>query len=126
MTNFLQIAVDLEDAGLIWRPEIGDEVLDREERSAISILIDTYGMTPVQLRDVYLWLPTVEQIVEQFEVRQAVLFHAGMEFGERSVGYKTVVHFPDGSIESMADSLRSAMGIALRNLLLSSNTSALH
>ena len=76
---FINVAEDLELAGLIWRPEIGDEISNRHEPGAVSVLVDPQGMTPTELRSVYLWLPTVEQMVLQFEVRQAILFHAGVE-----------------------------------------------
>jgi hypothetical protein len=74
LLQFLQIAEDLELAGLHWMPEIGDEVSDRKHPDNISILVDPQGMTPIELRSSYLWLPTVEQMVTQVEVRQAILF----------------------------------------------------
>ena len=75
-------------------------------------------MNPSQLRNTYLWLPTVEQIVFQFEARQSILFHAGLELSERAICYKTVIQSPFGPIESSADSLREALGCALKELLI--------
>ena len=122
MTQFLEVAEDLEHAGLLWKPEIGDEVSDRQNPGVVSILVDPKGMGPLELRSVYLWLPTVEQMVLQFEARQAILFHAGLEMTTASLCYKTVIQSPKGQIESRADSLRSSVGIALQKLLLSEIT----
>ena len=116
--QMIEIARELEDAGLVWQPEIGDEVGEKESLERISILVDTQGLTPRQLRDRFLWLPTVEQLVQQFEARQAVLFHAGLELGEQVYCYKTVIQTQFGSIESTADCLRHSMGVALRKLLV--------
>lgn len=116
--HFLEVAEDLELAGLHWMPEIGDEVSDRKHPDTISILVDPQGMTPVELRSSYLWLPTVEQMVTQLEVRQAILFHAGLEMSEAAICYKTVLQSQVGPIESKAATLRLAIGMALRNLLL--------
>lgn len=115
---FLQVAEDLEMAGLLWKPEIGDEVSAREQRGNLSILVDPHGMTPDELRATFIWLPTVEQMVFQFEARQAVLEHAGFELSERTMYYRTVVRAAVGQIESRANSLRTSVGLALRNLLL--------
>jgi len=123
---FLRIAQDLELAGLIWQPEIGDEISERKHDASISILVDPQGMTPRELREVYLWLPTVEQIVHQFEARQTVLFHAGLEISDSSIMYKTVLQSRLGAIESKAESLRHSLGLALRDLLLSTGTEQLH
>ncbi len=117
-THFLELAEDLELAGLIWQPEIGDEIARRRERDRIQILVDSDGMSPDELRSTYLWLPTVEQMVLQFEVRQTVLKHAGLELDEQNFFYRTVLVAPSGAIESKATSLRLSMGFALRNLLL--------
>ena len=116
---FLPVAEDLELAGLIWQPEIGDEVSERRHRDAISILVDPQGLSPLELRSVYLWLPSVEQIVCQFEARQASLFHAGLEITDQSLYYKTVIKSQIGPIESKAESLRVSLGMVLRSLLLS-------
>ena len=118
ISRFLEIAEDLEGAGLLWRPEVGDEIADRDKRSMVSILVDPHGMTPRELRSAYLWLPTVEQMLIQFEARKAILFHAGFEITERQYYYKTVIQAPCGHIESKADSFRNSLGIALRDLLI--------
>ena len=123
---FVQVAEDLEFAGLLWRPEIGDEVSNRVEPASVSILVDPQGMTPAELRSVYLWLPTVEQLVFQFEARQAILYHAGLELTDTTFCYKTVIKAPERAIESKASSLREAMGIALRDLLLLAKPENLH
>ena len=122
LVHFLEVAEDLEMAGLLWQPEIGDEVSDRRRRESVSILVDPQGMTPTELRSSYLWLPTVEQLVLQLEVRQAILFHTGLELTERSLGYKTIVRAPTSQIEVIAESMRSSLGMALRNLLLKDKT----
>ncbi len=117
--HFLNVAEDLELAGLIWRPEIGDEVTNKKEKDLISIFVDSQGLSTEELRSSFLWLPTVEQLVHQFEARQAILFHAGFELSEKNMCYKTVIKAPVGHIEQKAESLRLAMGMALRELLLS-------
>lgn len=117
--HFLSVAEDLELAGLLWRPEIGDEVTDKKEKELISIFVDSQGLSTEELRSSFLWLPTVEQIVMQFEARQAILFHAGFELSEKAMYYKTVIQAPVGHIEKKAESLRLSLGLALRELLLS-------
>jgi hypothetical protein len=116
--RLIHVAFDLEQAGLLWHPEIGDEVADREGRPPLSILVDPQGMTPSELRSSFVWIPTVEQLIQQFEVRQAVLFHAGVEMSESSFGYKIVIQASRGHIQSRAESLRVSLGLALRNLLV--------
>jgi hypothetical protein len=125
-TNFIELAADLELAGLIWQPEIGDEVAHREDRSSVSILVDPQGMTPRELRTVFMWLPSVEQLIFQFEARHAILFHAGLDLSENSMRYKTVIQSREGNIESSAYSLRDSLGIALRHLLLASSHDEFH
>jgi hypothetical protein len=93
--RFIYVAQDLEGAGLLWHPEVGDEVAERDGQSPVAILVDPQGMTPDELRAAFLWLPTVEQMILQFEARQAVLFHAGLEFNEKQFCYKTVARSPD-------------------------------
>lgn len=122
----LDIAQNLERAGLIWQPEIGDEVSAKETLTDVSILVDTHGLTPKQLRQRFLWLPTVEQLVWQFEARQAVLFHAGLELGEQTFCYKTVVQTSFGAIECQASSLRESMSLALHNLLIGGTDHQIH
>jgi hypothetical protein len=118
LLEFLGVAKELELAGLAWMPEIGDEVSSRKDNSLISVLVDPDGMTPGELRNQYIWLPTVEQMVLQFEARQAILFHAGLELSPLSLCYKTVIRATHGVIESEAESFRASVGQALRDLLL--------
>ena len=113
----IELAHELEDAGLVWHPEIGDEISDRGKLDMVSILVDNESMTPDELRGTYIWVPTVEQIISQFEARQAVLLHTGLELSLSSLQYKTVLQVKGSSIESEADSLRRSVGLALRDLL---------
>lgn len=119
--SFLQVAEDLELAGLIWKPEIGDEIAERTHLDIVSILVDPQGLTPNELRSIYLWLPTVEQMVLQLEARQAILCHTGLELSKTALAYRTVIKAPVGQIECQAQSMRISMGMALRNLLLSAS-----
>lgn len=118
VSTLLQMAANLEDAGLIWNPEIGDEVTPRKTLNPLSILIDPQGMTPVELRDFYLWLPTVEQMVQQIEARQAMLFHAGLELSSDSLLYKTVVQARGNHFEACGETLRTSLGRSLCELLV--------
>jgi len=116
--RFIFLAHDLEEAGLLWNPEVGDEVADREGKHPVAILVDPQGMSPDELRSAFLWLPTVEQMLMQFEARQAVLFHAGLECSEKQYCYKTVIQSTNGHIESRGESFRLSLGLALRGLLM--------
>jgi len=124
--SFIYLAHDLETAGLFWNPEVGDEVADRESRNSIAILVDPQGMTTDELRSTFLWLPTVEQMLMQFEARQAVLFHAGLEFNSKECCYKTVIQASCGHIESKGESFRLSLGFALRGLLMSDTPSIIN
>ena len=117
--QLLDLAEDLELVGLVWHPEIGDEVANKKEREQISVLFDTCGLTPRELRSVYLWLPNVEQMVAQLEARRAILFHTGLELTDSEVFYKTIIKSPAGEFESRANSLRLSVGFVLRDLLAS-------
>jgi hypothetical protein len=57
-------------------------------------------------------------MLNQFEARQAVLFHAGLECNEKQLCYKTVIQSTNGHIESRGESFRLALGLALRGLLI--------
>ena len=124
--SFLSVAEELEIAGLIWKPEIGDEICFRQEKNAVSVLVDPQGLSPGELRATYLWLPTVEQMVWQFEARSAILEHTGLELSSSSMCYKTITKSSFGEIESKALSLRASVGIALRNLLISASPTVLN
>jgi len=127
-TQFLQIALDLESVGLLWQPEIGDEVFGKQKpaETSASVLVDTGGMTPPELRTTYLWLPTVEQMVTQIEARQGILLHAGLELSQNMYRYKTMIHSRDHSIEGEGLSLREAVGIGLRDLLMTMKGGGVH
>ena len=124
--SFLKVASELETAGLLWKPEIGDEIAPRQAQNTVSILVDPEGMTPRQLRETYLWLPNVEQIVEQIEVRQAILYHTGLELTSGSLLYKTVIRAQLGLIESVAENFRVSLGLALKNLIVGKEETPLH
>ena len=120
--NFIELSSDLNQAGLVWHPEIGDEVTEKPLLDKISILVDPQGKTPKELRDSYLWLPTVEQLVFQFEARQAFIFHAGINSG---FAYEAVIKTTKGMIEESGNTLRLAFGKALKKLL-STDTGSFH
>ncbi len=124
--QFFSVAADLELAGLIWWPEIGDEITPREQPDQVSILFDSQGMTPAQLRNVYVWLPSIEQLVTQFEVRQAILEHVGLELSDSGIYYRSVVEHQSRRIEAQGETLRGALGTALRSMLLSDGSSDVH
>lgn len=113
-TPIAQLAFRLDGSGLVWRPEIGDEIADRTDLDMVSILVDPHGMTPSELRKLFLWLPTVEQLIEQFEARQAIVYHAGVN---DKFQYETVIHSAAGVIEATACTLRIAFATALLNML---------
>lgn len=121
--EFISVSVELDRAGLIWAPAIGDEITDRKTQEKISILVDPLGLTPGQLRGSYIWLPTVEQLVEQFEARQALIYHAGVN---DVLAYETVIRTESGLIETAAMSLRLAFGQALQELLTGGEIAHLH
>ncbi len=126
IAHFVNIAYDLEDVGLLWQPEIGDEISTKAGETQISVLVDTGGLTPRELREAYLWLPTVEQMVLQLEARQAILFHAGLEVSETNFCYKTVIQRQKNKFEAEGESLRNSIGLALRDMLLISQENHLH
>jgi len=116
--RFLEIAKQLELAGIYWKPEIGDEVCSKDDPSNIFILVNTTSLTPTEIKEKYLWLPTVEQMMLQIEVRSAILKHAGLSANRTDLSYKTVIISQEtGEIESSAASLRSALGMSLRELI---------
>lgn len=124
--EFIEVAFDLEHAGLYWQPEIGDEILVKQSKNQISILIDPAGLTPNQLRSRYLWLPSVEQMVVQFESRQAIVAHVGLELDDAALWYRTVIKSQLGEIECKAETMRLAVGFALRDLLLFKGEDSFH
>ena len=112
--EFIEVSLELDRGGLVWHPEIGDEVSLRDQLNRVSILVDPQGLTPKELRSQYLWLPTTEPLVMQFEARQALIYHAGVT---ASLSYETVIKSVNGIVEATAASLRLAFGIALRELI---------
>ena len=111
--------------GLLWHPEIGDEISSKDSGN-LSILVDPQGLTPLELRRNFLWLPSIEQMIYQCEARQAVLVHAGLEMNEKALGYKAVVKAQFGEIEAMAFSLRETMGLVLRDVILGMRRGDMH
>ena len=120
---FIPISIELEATGLVWHPAIGDEVLNREEQRKVSILVDPQGLTPKELRENFVWLPTVEQLVTQLEARQALIYHAGMT---AQMSYEAVVRTVFGVVEAQAASLREVFGLALRDILMKDSHQAIH
>ena len=120
--NIIYTSHSLDLAGLCWRPEIGDEIALRANYESVSILFDPQGMTPTELRTEYLWLPKVEQLVEQFEARQALIEHVGIN---DTLCYEAVIKSSMGLIEVKAQSIRLAFGKALWELLTGSQSSHL-
>lgn len=123
IVGFIPISIELDKAGLVWHPEIGDEVLERGNHQRVSILVDPQGLSPRELRGNFLWLPTVEQLVQQFEARQALIYHAGVD---KTLKYEAVIRTNFGVIESKASTLREAFGLALSDLLKSNTSEAVH
>ena len=111
----IEASLKLDEAGLIWHPEIGDEVAERSRLEKVAILVDPQGLPPSELRKSYLWLPSVEQLVEQFEARQALIYHAGIT---EALAYQAVIRSEVGVIEASAASLRVALSKALESLLV--------
>lgn len=124
--SLIPLALDLEEAGLLWNPEIGDEVADRDFQHPVAILVDPQGMTPDDLRASFLWLPTVEQLLMQFEARQAVLFHAGLECSDTNFCYKTVIQSSCGHIECKGESFRASLALALKGLLIADGVTVIN
>ena len=52
--EIIDLAFRLCQSGLIWHPEIGDEVVEKPSLSKLSILVDSNSMTPRELRDRFL------------------------------------------------------------------------
>ena len=116
--NFLSIAQTLENVGLLWQPEVGDEVSLREKGDIVSILVDKTKFSINKLRSTYIWLPNIEQIISQIEARQSFLLHAGLAIDENKICYRTIVQAPETNIQAEADNLRCSLGIALKDLLV--------
>jgi len=122
-SGFLKMSFELDRAGLIWYPEIGDEVSFRSTPEEVSIFVDPQGLTPKELREHFLWLPNTEQLVHQFEARQAVIYHAGVN---QSFAYEAVIKTAQGVIEAAGESLRLAFASALYELLNAQHKELVH
>ena len=117
--NFLILAKELETIGLKWIPEVGDEVLYRGlQDGRISILVDSNGMTLYELRENYIWLPTIEQLMNEIEHRGGVLFHAGFIINDKCKKYEVVIQTLQDMIKVNHDSLREALALSLKKLML--------
>lgn len=121
--DYIDISFELDKQGLVWHPEIGDEVSLRGSDKNVSILVDPNGMSPKELRDSFIWLPNVEQLVDQIEARQGLIFHAGITEG---LEYEAIVKIHFGLIEAKAASLRVVFGKVLNSIISSCLTVPLH
>ncbi len=121
--DYIDISIELDQKGLIWNPEIGDEISLRGNDRHISILVDPQGLTPSELRESFVWLPTVEQLVNQIESRNGLIFHAGVT---DLLEYEAVIRIDEGLVEARAPSLREAFGKALTAMMSSEITFSLH
>lgn len=121
--DYIDISYELDKQGLVWNPEIGDEVSLRGSDRNVSILVDPNGMTPSELRESFIWLPNVEQLVSQIEARQGLIFHAGIT---EDLEYEAIIKTQFGLIEAKATSLRVVFGKVLNSLITSSLTVPLH
>lgn len=113
----IAVSLELDRAGLVWHPEIGDEVAERATLSKVAVLVDPQGYTPTELRSYFLWLPTVEQMVLQLEAREAFIYHVGITKG---FSYEALVKTSTGMVETSAGTLRLAFGRVLQEVLSSS------
>lgn len=116
-SNFVPLALQLDEVGLPWIPQVGDEVSQRIEPGEVAILFDNQGLTVEELKKTFIWLPTLEQIVLQLEIRQAVLKHAGLSLDKSNFGYSAVVKHKIGEIRTIAPNLRLALGMTLKEIL---------
>lgn len=121
--DYIDISMELDKVGLIWHPEIGDEISLRGQERQVSILVDPQGLTPRELRDSFVWLPTVEQLVTQIEARQGLIYHAGVT---ETLEYEAIIKFHLGLVEAKASSLRVVFGKALSSILEQKCQTALH
>jgi hypothetical protein len=115
--EFIHLSLELDRSGLVWHPEIGDEISPKPTLEKVSILVDPYGLSPKELRNQYLWLPTLEQLVEQLEAREAMIFHAGVT---KTFSYEAVVKTGTGVVEKTAPDLRFAFAKVLKEILANS------
>jgi hypothetical protein len=121
--NYIEVALELDQCGLVWHPAIGDEVIERQPDPQVSILVDSLGMSASELRRVFVWLPTLEQLIEQIEARKGIICHAGMA---DHLTYQAVVKTSYGLVELKDISLRVALAKALRALIQNSVSALIH
>ncbi|MCB0323236.1 MAG: hypothetical protein KDD69_06660 [Bdellovibrionales bacterium] len=121
--DFISVSWELDQSGLVWHPEIGDEVVERKKDARVSILVDPQGLTPDELREAYLWLPTVEQLIGQIESRDGLIYHAGVT---QLREYEAVIKTSIGLIQTQAETLRVALAKALRDLLANAVSEVVH
>ena len=112
--EFIPLSVQLDRTGLLWEPEIGDEVTERESLDRVAILVDPQGLSPEELRESFIWLPTIEQLLDQIATRRGVIYHVGLS---DELVYEAVVKTPTGIFEITCDNLRVALGQTLFQLL---------
>ena len=123
VVNLISLASRLESAGLSWEPEIGDEVIDKLDRKKVGILVDPQGLSLDDLRQSFLWVPNIEQLILEIENRNAIIFHAG---SSASHDYDVVLKTVSGLIKGEGSDFRLALGDALENLLSESHRVELH
>jgi len=121
--DYIDISFELDRRGLIWEPEVGDEISLRGSDRTVSILVDPNGMSPQELRQSFIWLPNVEQLVGQIEDRHGLIFHAGITEG---LEYEAIVKCNAGLVEAKADSLRVVFGKVLNSIISDTLTIPLH
>jgi len=114
--DFFNLSSQLEKSGLTWNPEIGDEVADRVTATTL-ILVDNKGLTPNQLRKLFLWLPRLEQMIEQIEARQAIISHFGFSTSLKNSGYLVEIQFRESVLSATHPDSRLAIGLGLLKLL---------
>jgi hypothetical protein len=114
--DFFNLSSQLERSGLVWHPEIGDEVADRATCQAL-ILVNNKGLTPSQLRRLFLWLPRMEQMIEQIEARQAIITHFGYSADLANHVYCVNIEVGAQQINASHLDSRFALGLGLLKLL---------
>ena len=121
--SYIYLAIDLDRSGLIWQPEIGDEVVERHSEPRVSILVDPQGLKPAELREVYVWLPTLEQLIAEIEDRAGAIYHLGInEVGD----YEAIIRISSGLIEVEGENMRVTLARGLQQLIAHSVTACVH
>ncbi|MCS6894129.1 MAG: hypothetical protein NZO16_06165 [Deltaproteobacteria bacterium] len=115
-TEIITLSFALERAGLVWHPEIGDEVSERTSNQ-IMILTDNFSLPPSHLRRIFLWLPRAEQLIEQIEARQGIITHVGWINDGSTYGYGAFLKIGDVEIRATSSSFRLALAMLLFKFL---------